>query len=304
MDDGAPAGRGLAGDAALVLPRGSQRGHPGGLRADRGRALRAGALRRVPGHRGPDPELLDHLRLLHVLAGAGPAQRAVRGRVPGVQPVARDRPDDLGRLPPGRGAVRARAVHVSGAARPLAGRARRPAVRLAGADRRRRGLARARTTSAIATAIYTAITFVCMALFGVEEWIERGETFNAYFGMFARLGPVRDPRRRGRTPQVPDRRSPVGRDPRSGRAGAHLDRGDELRRRPGGRPLGRDPVDVRALQRHRLQPAELLPDREQHLAADHAGRRLRPLLARCHGYAHGAELATRQGARAARSPTP
>ena len=28
-----------------------------------------------------------------------------------------------------------------------------------------------------------------MALFGVEEWIERGETFNAYFGMFARLGP-------------------------------------------------------------------------------------------------------------------
>ena len=42
---------------------------------------------------------------------------------------------------------------------------------------------------AIATTIYTAITFVCMALFGVEEWIERGETFNAYFGMFARLGP-------------------------------------------------------------------------------------------------------------------
>jgi hypothetical protein len=37
---------------------------------------------------------------------------------------------------------------------------------------------------------YTAITFVCMALFGVEEWIEKGETFNAYFGMFARLGPV------------------------------------------------------------------------------------------------------------------
>jgi hypothetical protein len=26
-----------------------------------------------------------------------------------------------------------------------------------------------------------------MALFGVEEWISRGETFNAYFGMFARL---------------------------------------------------------------------------------------------------------------------
>ena len=42
---------------------------------------------------------------------------------------------------------------------------------------------------AIATVIYSVITFICMALFGVEGWIERGETFNAYFGMFARLGP-------------------------------------------------------------------------------------------------------------------
>jgi hypothetical protein len=42
---------------------------------------------------------------------------------------------------------------------------------------------------AIATVIYTGITLVCMALFGVEEWVSRGETFNAYFGMFARLGP-------------------------------------------------------------------------------------------------------------------
>jgi hypothetical protein len=47
---------------------------------------------------------------------------------------------------------------------------------------------------AVATVVYSAITFVCMTLFGVEKWIERGETFNAYFGMFARLGPfeVRD----------------------------------------------------------------------------------------------------------------
>jgi hypothetical protein len=42
---------------------------------------------------------------------------------------------------------------------------------------------------AVATVIYTAITFACMALFGVEEWVGRGETFGAYFGMFARLGP-------------------------------------------------------------------------------------------------------------------
>jgi hypothetical protein len=42
---------------------------------------------------------------------------------------------------------------------------------------------------AVGTVIYSAITFGCMALFGVEEWIERGEAFSAYFGMFARLGP-------------------------------------------------------------------------------------------------------------------
>jgi hypothetical protein len=42
---------------------------------------------------------------------------------------------------------------------------------------------------AVATVVYSVITFACMALFGVEEWIARGETFNAYFGMFSRLGP-------------------------------------------------------------------------------------------------------------------
>ena len=41
----------------------------------------------------------------------------------------------------------------------------------------------------VATVIYSLVTFVCMALFGVEEWIERGETFGAYFGMFSRLAP-------------------------------------------------------------------------------------------------------------------
>jgi hypothetical protein len=42
---------------------------------------------------------------------------------------------------------------------------------------------------AVATVIYSVITFAGMALVGVEEWIERGEGFNAYFGMFSRLGP-------------------------------------------------------------------------------------------------------------------
>jgi hypothetical protein len=40
----------------------------------------------------------------------------------------------------------------------------------------------------VATVVYSVITFACMALFGVEEWIGRGETFSTYFGMFSRLG--------------------------------------------------------------------------------------------------------------------
>jgi hypothetical protein len=49
---------------------------------------------------------------------------------------------------------------------------------------------------AVATAIYSGITFVCMSLFGVDEWIRRGEAFSAYFEMFSRLAPfeVRDGR--------------------------------------------------------------------------------------------------------------
>lgn len=42
-------------------------------------------------------------------------------------------------------------------------------------------------TVAIATTAYSAYTFVGMALFGIEKWCERGETFSVYFGMFASL---------------------------------------------------------------------------------------------------------------------
>ncbi len=45
------------------------------------------------------------------------------------------------------------------------------------------------TTIAIATIVYSAITFTAMALFGVEKWIDRGEAFSQYFGMFASLSP-------------------------------------------------------------------------------------------------------------------
>lgn len=42
---------------------------------------------------------------------------------------------------------------------------------------------------AIATLVYSAVTFVAMALYGVEAWIARGEAFSVYFGLFARISP-------------------------------------------------------------------------------------------------------------------
>ena len=43
---------------------------------------------------------------------------------------------------------------------------------------------------AIATLVYSALTFVAMALYGVEAWCARGEAFGVYFNLFSRLSPV------------------------------------------------------------------------------------------------------------------
>jgi hypothetical protein len=45
-------------------------------------------------------------------------------------------------------------------------------------------------TLAIATLLYSALTFVAMALYGVETWIARGEAFSVYFNLFSRVSPV------------------------------------------------------------------------------------------------------------------
>jgi hypothetical protein len=45
-------------------------------------------------------------------------------------------------------------------------------------------------TAAVAALVYTAWTFVGMALFGIDKWLERGEAFSVYFGMFSRLSPL------------------------------------------------------------------------------------------------------------------
>jgi hypothetical protein len=51
-------------------------------------------------------------------------------------------------------------------------------------------------TLAIAVLVYSTITLVGMALYGIETWLDRGEAFSVYFGMFSRLAPfeVRDGR--------------------------------------------------------------------------------------------------------------
>jgi len=43
---------------------------------------------------------------------------------------------------------------------------------------------------AIAALVYSALTFVAMALYGVESWIARGEAFSVYFNLISRLSPV------------------------------------------------------------------------------------------------------------------
>jgi hypothetical protein len=44
-------------------------------------------------------------------------------------------------------------------------------------------------TGAIAALAYSVVQFVGMALYGVEEWCERGEAYGVYFGLFARISP-------------------------------------------------------------------------------------------------------------------
>ncbi len=43
---------------------------------------------------------------------------------------------------------------------------------------------------AIAALVYSAITFVAMALYGVERWCDRGEAFSVYYNLFSRISPV------------------------------------------------------------------------------------------------------------------
>lgn len=43
--------------------------------------------------------------------------------------------------------------------------------------------------AAVAALVYSGYTLAMMALFGIEEWCQRGEVFSVYFGMFSQLAP-------------------------------------------------------------------------------------------------------------------
>ena len=40
---------------------------------------------------------------------------------------------------------------------------------------------------AIAALVYSALTFIAMALYGIDRWIERGEAFSVYFNLYSRI---------------------------------------------------------------------------------------------------------------------
>ena len=76
------------------------------------------------------------------------------------------------------------AARLSRAARPLARRRRHLRVRRARAGPLGRDQPE---TVAIATLVYSALTFIAMALYGVEAWITRGEAYSVYFNLFSRI---------------------------------------------------------------------------------------------------------------------
>ena len=137
--------------------------------------LVADRLRRLRGHADLHRQLRADLRLRDLLARPGRGERAVRQRLQGVQPVAGDRSRGLLDRAHGGARADARAAGLPRAARPLARRGRHLPVRGAragGLGRRRAADRRDRGARLLGG------QFVGMALYGVEEWTERGDGFS------------------------------------------------------------------------------------------------------------------------------
>ena len=179
-----PLGAGLS-RALLGLPVADP------LRPRRGLPARRRHLRRPARHRSTRPQLRPHLPLRHrlarlpVLLGAasatssGPSTRGGRSAAPpaaGFRAIAGQRPahlaypERLGRWPAAIGLVAFVWLEI------VYGSSGGVAV---GLDPH---------AAAVAALVYSAYTLAMMAVFGTEEWCERGEIFSVYFGMFSQLG--------------------------------------------------------------------------------------------------------------------
>ena len=166
----------------------------------------------LSGTEAPDRNFSLTFVFVTVLARDGRAQRLLRRPLSRLQPLARDRPSRRRRFKLIAGQSRAAAADLPRAPRPLARGRRHPRLRLARARLRDGGLSdRGLTphTVAIATLVYSAYALVGMTLFGSDRWLERGEAFSVYFGMFASLAPleVRDGTARPSAARWPRRRA-------------------------------------------------------------------------------------------------
>ena len=156
----------------------------------RGPAAGRDRLLGARGDRGSRSQLRPDLRLRHVLAGLVAAERPLRRRLPGLQPVAGDRPRvrrrSSGWSPGSRRRRRSPTPSASGTGPPSRGSL---ALRLAGAGLRSRTERRAeardrRDRRARLLGDHLRRRWRCSAS---RSWIERGETFSVYFRMFSRL---------------------------------------------------------------------------------------------------------------------
>ena len=138
------------------------------------------------GTQSTDRQLDADLHLRDLLAGVRAAGDPVRRRLPGVQPVAGDRPGGgVGRADRLRGRTcrsRSRIPSWLGRWPAAAGLFGFAAIELVYAGR-----GPIRRTSRSRRSVYSAITFIGMALYGVERWMDRGEAFSVYFNLFSRI---------------------------------------------------------------------------------------------------------------------
>ena len=161
------------------------------------------------------------------------------------------------------------------------------------------------TTVAIATLAYTAYTLLAMLLFGVETWLERGETLLRLLRDVLPAGSARGTRGTARDPPPAGGGDPLGRcDSRIHRARRRDDRQHHVRRRPGGAVAVADPQPVQPPHRHRARADHRLQDLGVDLLRHHARRGGGDLLGGRARDADSARLAVARDRWAPASPTP